>query len=84
MAKITVKELNTPPPPISITLELSLEEAAVIAKLCGRVCNPGQFRAVSESVYFALETNKRIMRMCDRINTHDLVIPMGQLDIPKE
>ena len=82
MAKMTVKE-EPVKPPLTITLELNVEEAAVLAKLCGHVCGGGEFRNVAEYIGNILESNSRISRLCEAIQLCD-TINASYVKIPKE
>jgi hypothetical protein len=86
MAKMTVKE-EPVKPPLTITLELNVEEAAVLAKLCGHVCGAGQIRTITDSILLALTSNERISRLSIDIKNGKIgldAIPIGHWNMPQE
>jgi hypothetical protein len=83
MAKMTVKEVPVPKPPITITLDLSIYEAAVIAKLCGRFRSAGEIQKITSNIHMTLMDNDRIKDIYSKILAFDLP-NVGKIDIPKE
>jgi hypothetical protein len=86
MAKMTVKE-EPVKPPLTITLELNVEEAAVLAKLCGNVSGAGQIRTITDSILLALTSNERILRLSIDIKNGKIgldAIPIGYWNMPQE
>jgi hypothetical protein len=86
MVKMTVKETKVKPPPPKITLELGLEEAAILAKLCGCITHSGQIRRITDTIYDVLVSNDRIHRLSLDIehDNIDLEIPIGNWKMPQE
>jgi hypothetical protein len=91
MAKATVIEAPQPKPPIRVQLDLSLEEAACVAQICGLVSNTGPLRNAVNAVYKTLTGVPRIE--CLRNKLDDLMLAesgshqnlnIGRYDIPKE
>lgn len=93
MAKVTVIEIPQPKPPLKITLELDLEEAACIAQVTGMIANSGRVRDILSSVFHTLDANPRVSELRDKldhqinvtiagVSGHSLNI--GHVTMPKE
>lgn len=90
MAKVTIQTFPVKPP-LKVTLELNLDEAVVIAKICGRVSGDGQTGRITARIYEALIENKRIYELAAKMEmemvnqyVHPKVIPIGHCVVPTE
>jgi hypothetical protein len=73
MAKVTIEEIPPVPvnPQIKVILELNLDEAVVLASLCGRIGGCGETRCVTDKIYNIMRLNERIRMLCDKMEIKD-------------
>lgn len=92
MAKVRIQTVPVKPP-LKAILELDLDEAVVIAKICGRVCGDGPTGRITARIYDALIENKRIHELTSKMEmememvnqyVHPKAIPIGHCVVPTE
>ena len=84
MAQVKVKEMPPSKPELKITMELSLNEAVAIAKICGRTGGAGTLRNTMSDIYRELIRHKRIADICDDPNFTTGIFNVDGVNIPSE
>lgn len=95
MATMKIEEIPPVPvkPQFKVTLELNMDEAVVLAKICGRVAGIGEVRSITDHIYNTLTCNSRIDNLVRkmRLTTKNAMdtIELGQFnvghnEVPKE
>lgn len=84
MAEVHVKEIPPAKPELTITMELSLNEAVAIAKICGRTGGAGTLRNAMSNIYRELICHKRIADICDDPDFTVGVFNVDGVNIPNE
>jgi len=91
MAKMDIKEIPPVPikPEIKVILELDLNEAVVITRLCGSVSGCGETRDATERIYRLMRVNERIRDLVDKMMVMkgrfgECSFNVGHCVIPKE
>ena len=91
MAKMDIKEILPVPvkPEIKVILELNLDEAVVITRLCGSISGYGETRDTTERIYRLMSKNERIRDLVDKMDMKGRTAAqcsfnVGHCAIPKE
>jgi hypothetical protein len=90
MAKMDIKEIPPVPvkPEIKVILELDLNEAVAITRLCGSISGCGETRNTTEGIYRLMRKNKRIGDLVDKMvmkgRFGECSFDVGHCVIPKE
>jgi hypothetical protein len=91
MAKMDIKEIPPVPvkPEIKVILELNLDEAVVITRLCGSITGCGETRDTTEGIFNLMIENKRIRDLVYKMVMKGRVAVLssfnvGHCAIPKE
>jgi hypothetical protein len=91
MAKISIEEIPPVPvkPQIKVILELNLDEAVVLTKICGKIRGCGETRDVTENIYKLMRSNDRIFDLALKMEMENYGVPhygfdVGHCVIPKE